>query len=198
MRKAPLAALAFLIGFGAPATGAEMSVADAIGAARGHDVVIVGEVHDNPQHHAVQADFARALQPGAVVLEMILAEHGPMLTEMRADGEDRAAQAAALGWEGSGWPAYSYYAGVLDAAGDAPLFGALMPRGDVRRAFEVGAAEVFGPEAARFGLTKALGPEEQAAREALQFAAHCEAMPAPPARALSSAQIARPRGQRLP
>ncbi|NNU78884.1 hypothetical protein HMH01_00400 [Halovulum dunhuangense] len=34
-----------------------------IDAARGAEVVVVGEYHDNPEHHATQAAYAAALSP---------------------------------------------------------------------------------------------------------------------------------------
>lgn len=41
-----------------------------------------------------------------------------------------------------------------------------------------GAAGAFGPDAQIYGLDEPLGPEEQAAREAIQAAAHCDLMSA--------------------
>ncbi|MEL7256204.1 MAG: ChaN family lipoprotein, partial [Pseudomonadota bacterium] len=35
------------------------------------DVLILGEFHDNPTHHAVQADAVRVIAPKAVVFEML-------------------------------------------------------------------------------------------------------------------------------
>ncbi len=145
--------------------------------ARGYDVVVVGEVHDNPQHHTVQADFARKLRPGALVFEMILPERAAQLAKLREGGADRSEQRKVLEWDLSGWPDYSYYADIMDAADGAWIAGALVLGQDARRAFDEGAAATFGKEAARFGLMEALGEAEQEAREALQFAAHCEAMP---------------------
>jgi uncharacterized iron-regulated protein len=96
---------------------------------------------------------------------------------MPEDRSDASQVAEALDWESGGWPPFEIYAPILGAAGAARHYGANVPRLEARRAFEQGAAAVFGPEAARFGLEAPL-PEEQAERrEAEQFAAHCEAMP---------------------
>jgi uncharacterized iron-regulated protein len=43
--------------------------------------------------------------------------------------------------------------------------------------FDGGLAESFGDGAATYGLTEPLPETEQAAREALQMAAHCDALP---------------------
>ena len=58
------------------------------------------------------------------------------------------------------------------------MFGAGQPMADVRRAMVEGAAGPFGPDAAIYGLDRPLDPGEQAAREALQAEAHCDALPA--------------------
>ena len=66
---------------------------------------------------------------------------------------------------------------VFDAADGATIVGMALPRETVRAAFSNGAAEVFGADAARFDLTRPLPDAEQIAREAMQFDAHCAAMP---------------------
>ena len=45
-------------------------VEEVIAAARRADIVLLGEIHDNPEHHANQAAIVRALQPAALVFEM--------------------------------------------------------------------------------------------------------------------------------
>lgn len=145
--------------------------------ARDADVVVLGEVHDNPEHHRNQAAIVAELQPAALVFEMIPQEREAAVNELRAQGADRAALAEALDWEESGWPEFSYYAEVMEAAPQAQIFGAGQPSAEVRRAMLEGAAGVFGPDAAIYGLERQLEPEEQAAREAEQAAAHCDLLP---------------------
>ena len=143
------------------------------------DVVVLGEVHDNPAHHRWQAEVVAELQPAALVFEMLLPEQAAAVTpELR---DDPVALEAALGWEARGWPDFAMYHPIFTAAPEAAVFGADLLREEVRRAITDGAAEVFdavfGPGAAVFGLDAALPEEEQAAREALQAAAHCDALP---------------------
>ena len=57
------------------------------------------------------------------------------------------------------------------------IVGAAESREAVRGVFSDGPAVHFGPEAQRFGMDKPLPDDQQAAREQLQFEAHCEAMP---------------------
>lgn len=133
------------------------------------DIVILGEVHDNPDAHLGQAAILEDLQPTAVVFEMLTAE------EARNADADRTRIEAA--WEASGWPDYALYAPLFDALGDARIVGAAAPRDSIKTVYTDGAAAVFGPDAGRYGLDIPLPDEEQATRETMQFAAHCEAMP---------------------
>jgi uncharacterized iron-regulated protein len=165
-------------GVAASAESAEPATVPAVvAAARAADIVVLGEVHDNPEHHRNQAAIVAALQPAALVFEMIPQADEDEVNELRAQGADRGAIAAALDWAESGWPDFGFYAEILEAAPDARVFGAGQPAADVRRAMVEGAAGVFGPDAGSYGLDEPLAPEELAAREALQDAAHCWKLP---------------------
>jgi len=141
----------------------------------GYSVVLLGEVHDNADHHRVQTQAVAALRPAALVFEMLTEDQAARVTpELR---EDAAALATALGWAVSGWPDFGMYHPIFTAAPAAVVFGGALPRDQVRRAFAEDAATAFGAEAARYGLDRPLDPEDQAAREALQQEAHCNALP---------------------
>lgn len=139
------------------------------------DVVILGEVHDNPQHHRNQAHAVAALAPHALVFEMLTPDQAARVTP--ALRQDAAALGEALEWEASGWPDFEDYYPIFTAAPEAQIYGGALDRAEVRRAFEDGAARVFGPEAVRFGLDQPLPQDEQEEREALQHRAHCDALP---------------------
>lgn len=139
------------------------------------DVVLLGEIHDNPAHHLIQAEALRAIAPAAVVWEMMTEE-----TAAKIDAAvigDPVALEAATGWADSGWPPLQDYLPVFQAASGAVQYGALVPRSAVGKVIADGAVASFGPDAARFGLTEPLPVAEQAAREAEQQEAHCNAMP---------------------
>ncbi|MCC5987582.1 MAG: ChaN family lipoprotein [Pararhodobacter sp.] len=142
------------------------------------DVVILGEVHDNPAHHTLQARAVEALQPAALVWEMMTPEQAARLPE---DLRDAGAVDEAIGWAGRGWPDFAHYHPILLAAPGARNVGAEVPREQARRVFGEPLPEVFsdlfGLSPARFGLDRALPPQDQAAREALQAVAHCDALP---------------------
>jgi uncharacterized iron-regulated protein len=138
----------------------------------GFDVVVLREVHDNPAHHAEQARILTEIAPRAVVWEMITPEGAARLAGM--DLADGAAVAEVLDWTARGWPDFAMYHAVMLAAPGAVHLGAEWGRADVLRAMEEGAAAVIG---GGWGLGP-LEPEDQAAREEEQAAAHCGALPA--------------------
>ncbi len=142
---------------------------------RAADVVVLGEVHDNPAHHAVQAAAIRALAPKAVVWEMLTPETAAQINAAGPAEPDRVDRALALGE--ADWPGFGIYRPVLEAAADLPFLGALVPRSRSRAVPERGLAGAFGAEAARYGLTRPLPDAEQSAREAEQAEAHCNALP---------------------
>lgn len=154
--------------------GAEQIAPDALDALPPADVVLLGEVHDNGVHHENQARALRALQPAAVVFEMLSPDQAGFVTETPARD---AALGAALGWDDSGWPDFALYLPVFGALGDARVYGMAVPREELRSVFEKPLAEAFGPDAARFGIDAPLSGPEQIAREAFQMEAHCDALP---------------------
>ncbi len=148
---------------------------DVPAAARAAQVVWLGEVHDNPAHHVEQARWVAALAPRALVFEMLTSEQVAAVAGIARD--DAAALAAATGWADSGWPDFAMYAPIFAAAPQARLYGAAVPRDAARTAMTDGVARTFGARAAAFGLDRALPAAAQAAAEAEQMAAHCNALP---------------------
>ncbi len=58
------------------------------------DVVILGEIHDNPEHHENQAWVVRELAPGALVVEMLKASDEAPIRMHLDEGGDWAGVAA--------------------------------------------------------------------------------------------------------
>ena len=139
------------------------------------DIWVLGEVHDNPAHHVVQASRVSEIAPKALIFEMLTPRDAAKVTPDLRD--DAHALAAALNWEGSGWPSFSYYYPIFAAAPEAAIFGAGVPREIARDVGEVGLAAAFGESATVFGLTAPLPTKQQSALEQLQADAHCGALP---------------------
>ena len=139
------------------------------------DIVLLGEIHDNPHHHQGQAALLRQIAPKAVVFEMLSPAQAEIVNSTARD--DLPALAERIDWANSGWPAFALYQPIFEALQDLPVIGAAAPREQVRAAFGAGAAATFGNGAEAFGLDTPLPSEELDKRSSLQFDAHCEAMP---------------------
>ena len=137
------------------------------------DVVVLGELHDNPYHHVRQAEIVADLKPRALVFEMLTRDQA--LAHL--PGGDEAALAQAFDWANSGWPDFAMYYPIFSSAPDALVLGAGVPRSTARAAMKDGLIAAFGNGAEAYGLTVPLDEAERKAREALQMAAHCNALP---------------------
>lgn len=122
-----------------PATGGDVTAAEAVQRIRRARYIFLGEKHDNPDHHIVQAALLQAVTDAgrrpAVVWEMIDEDQTPRLAQYLASKpENGALMGAALGWERSGWPDWSIYRPIADAAIAARLpMAAASPRRSVLR-----------------------------------------------------------------
>lgn len=82
--------------------------------------VLIGETHDNPAHHRLQAFLTSAVapdRPATVVMEMLTEDQAPALKAFMAS-PDRSAETfgKAVSWEKSGWPDYAIYRPIIAAA----------------------------------------------------------------------------------
>ncbi|WP_371687490.1 ChaN family lipoprotein [Thalassococcus sp. S3] len=146
-----------------------------LGVVSGADVVILGEVHDNPHHHDLQTKVIEHVQPKAIVWEMLDQTQASRVTRDIVEHPETLEEV--LGWSETGWPDFVMYAPIFAAAPDARTYGAHVSRPDARTAMETGVVVAFGDEAARFGLADPLPEGEQSEREAFQLRAHCDALP---------------------
>ena len=92
--------------------------------ARSVDALLLGEIHDNPDSHALQAWLVRRLteagrRPG-LVLEMLDPDQAPRLAEyLDTHPGDAAGIGEAVGWSDSGWPDWALYQPIAAAALEA-------------------------------------------------------------------------------
>jgi uncharacterized iron-regulated protein len=176
----------------ATADGAALTPEALAGRLSAADVAILGETHDNPEHHAAQAWLVAQTRPAALAFEMIPPRLEGALERLRAEGADDAALGAALAWEARGWPDFGMYAPILRAAPDAPATGGAVEREALTAAMRDGAGAAgraaLGAAAALFALDRPLPPEQATAATAEQVAAHCGALPAEMAATMVEAQ----------
>lgn len=162
----------------APADGRFVSPAEAVALLAGAGAVGLGETHDNPDHHALQAWLVAALAAAGpaptVAFEMIDQDRQDALDAARAGPLDQFG--AAMAWEARGWPAWRLYQPIAAAALTAGgrLAGANLPAALTRPvARGTAPAELI----ARLGLDQPLPEAEQADLAEEIRASHCGLMP---------------------
>jgi uncharacterized iron-regulated protein len=150
------------------------------------DFVLIGERHDNLDHHRLQTRIVEALEdddrgPRALAFEMIAAERQLAVVEhLDAHPGDAAGLGAALGWDTSSWPEWTLYAPVAEAAlaGGGQIVAADLGPAQKRAVFEQGPRALRSSFVQRTGLDQSLaGPLGDDLRAEL-VASHCgEALP---------------------
>ena len=168
--------------------GARLSEAELVARLEGAEVVVLGEVHDNPVHHARQARLVEALAPGGLAFEMVPTGSEEGVQVFLAQGGARGGIGPAIGWERLGWPDWDLYAPIFEAAPRAYVAGGGAARSELREAMRRGAAAAWGAGAGEVGLDRDLAAETRRALEDQMIAAHCGEIPRPVARGMVEAQ----------
>jgi len=142
--------------------------------------VLLGERHDNPDHHVLQARLVRALAAAgrrpAVGFEMLATDQSAALARWLAQSpRDAAGLGHAVGWKDSGWPDWAQYQPIAQAALDAglPIVATNLSRAALR-ALRAGGVEGLGPALRReLGLEQPLAPAARAAMAREIRESHC-------------------------
>lgn len=93
-------------------TRTSISEAELVAGVRMVPYVLLGEKHDNADHHIAHARLIAALpKPGGIVLEMLRRDQ--MSSVSRLESEDGFRDASK--WDKSGWPDYELYAPLIKA-----------------------------------------------------------------------------------
>ena len=157
----------------APSFSFAASVSEAVAAVQGADFVAIGEFHDNPEHHELQAKLVAALAPAGLAFEMIPQAMEETVNRLRADGVSRAALGEALEWEARGWPDWSLYAPILEAAPEAYVAGGGLAKADLGAVYAKGAVGIGEVLAKRYALAEPLPEAMRTDMLDVQFEAHC-------------------------
>lgn len=142
--------------------------------------VLVGEFHDNPDDHRLQAWIVSKLKPEAVVFEMLDVDQKPGVDAFQGKGDWKPeAMGAALDWEKRGWPAWSIYQPIAEAAKEA---GATLVAGNAERAkaraiVKGGLASLDASEVTALGLDRPLPEAADDALRAEIATSHCDMLP---------------------
>jgi len=88
--------------------------------------VLLGERHDNPDHHALEAKLVRALieagRRPVIGFEMLSTDDAPAVVRYLARSpKDATGLGDAVNWSRSGWPEWRFYQPIAQAALDASV-----------------------------------------------------------------------------
>ncbi|RJS18008.1 hypothetical protein DRW03_25970 [Corallococcus sp. H22C18031201] len=145
--------------------------------------VLLGERHDQPDHHQLQAELVRALAKDAhpaLAFEMLDTAQAPAVADALAHAPgDADALARAVDWERSGWPAWSLYRPVFVAGLEAklPIVAANLPRAQVRQLVKEGPTALEPALRERLGLDTPVPEDEERAVRAELDRSHCGQLP---------------------
>ncbi len=145
------------------------------------DMLLLGEQHDAPEHHALERRFVEGLaqrhQLTAVAMEM--ADSGRDTRGLPRDAtQDQVRQT--LAWNTAGWPWDRYGPTVMAAVrAGIPVLGANLPRAEMRTAMAQISYDTHLPPAA-------LAEQHEAIRTG-----HCDMLPAAQIGPMTRVQIAR-------
>jgi uncharacterized iron-regulated protein len=132
--------------------------------------VLLGEKHDNPDHHRLQAWLLQALiaagRRPAVGFEMFTTDDAPAIArQLASHPTDAGGLAEAVNWSRSGWPAWALYQPIAEAALGAklPVVATNLAPAMARALAQHGAAALEPTLAARLELDRPLAADTKAA-----------------------------------
>ncbi len=147
--------------------------------------VLLGEIHDNPDHHRLQAQLIAALvkkgRRPAVVFEMVPANLQPELDRHAQGGAGAAgALGKALRWEEHGWPEWIIYQPIAETALGAGLrlFAGGLDADTQKAVAKKAPLPLFEKAVQDFDLAEPLKPEIAEAEGEEIKDGHCNLLPA--------------------
>jgi uncharacterized iron-regulated protein len=164
----------------------------------GTTFVLLGEKHDNADHHRIQAWLVQALlrrgRRPAVAFEMFTTDQSEALqSHLAAHPRDANGIAAAVDWVKSGWPDWQMYRPIAQAALDVgvPVLAANPSRLTVRRVAREGLKALASETRRHLGLDEPLPAAMIEAMRAEVIESHCGMIPEAMTGGMVDAQAAR-------
>ena len=147
--------------------------------------ILLGEIHDNKDHHRLQAWVISQLgsrkRTPNIVMEQIRADQAGLL-KLFMSGKFKTAKrmGPAIGWEKSGWPKWEIYQPIAKAALDnkVSIFAGDTTKDMNRKVGKQGFKALAKGEAAELGLDNPLGKALDTALANELVGSHCNMMPA--------------------
>lgn len=160
--------------------------------------VMLGEKHDNADHHRLQARLLEGMvnrgRSPAVAFEMFDHSQADALEAyLRAHPTDAAGLGAAVDWDTTGWPAWETYQPIAEAAlaGGLPMMTANFPRDTVRSLARQGLESLPDDQRAALALPESLPPKVDDVLRTAVVEGHCGMMPEAMADPMVRVQAAR-------
>jgi uncharacterized iron-regulated protein len=163
-----------------PTEARELKPEELVSALASKRFVLLGELHDNPDHHRLQAWLVSQLKPAAVVLEMVDVDQAAALEAAQAAADwQPAGLGAAVDWEQRGWPSWPTYQPIAEAAKatGAKLVAGNAERAKARALVSRGLDALDRTEMARLDLDQPLPATIAEALQAEIALAHCDLLP---------------------
>ncbi len=152
--------------------------------AAGARFVLLGEKHDNPDHHRLQAlvleQEAAAGRRPRVLFEMLEVDAQPTVDAyVAAPGATASGFGAAVGWDKSGWPPFHDYQPIFDVAfaGRLPIVAANLEHDRARALVHEGLAALSPERVALLELERPFPPDLERSLEADLGEDHCGMLP---------------------
>lgn len=167
-----------------PDAGQWTSVDAWLAASQGAGAFLLGEKHDNPDHHRLEARVleelvGRGLRP-TLAVEMLETDRQPAVDAYLAlPGASAAGFGAALTWDQSGWPPWPQYRPIFEVAFRAglPVRAANLPRATARALVTLGIAALPDEAWRDLALDRDLPPGQGAALREQLRQSHCGHLP---------------------
>ena len=151
------------------------SLKEALDLAGRYQIVFLGEQHDNPQHHRIQAEFiqtlARQSRLAAVFMEHLLPDQGQTLADTPSSSWQ-----TNLAWEKSGWPSYEIFQPIFSALAEnqVQVIGVGLPRSSVRLLYKGNdPGYLSNADKEQLGLNSPLPKSADKALQKSIITAHC-------------------------
>jgi uncharacterized iron-regulated protein len=162
------------------------------------DFILLGERHDNPDHHRLQAEALRSLiaagRRPAVGFEMFgLDDTGAIAGHLAAAPNDAAGLGRAVNWNQRGWPDWAMYQPIAEAALQAklPIVATNLPLATAKKMSRDGLAALEPSVRRELGLDRSLSDGMLATMTADIRNAHCGYAPEESLKAMVDVQRAR-------
>ena len=149
------------------------------------DFLLIGEIHDNPDHHRWQADVVLALAKSrdhkpAVVFEMVPERLQPVLDGANiAEATEGGSLGGDLEWEARGWPAWVMYRPIFAASlqNGLRLKAGSLDRSQLREISKEGVGKLGTKQLEAYGMSDDLADSLRDDLATELKRSHCDLLP---------------------